>query len=264
MTLKRAAKQVRPALRQLALRLVVDSEHYTEVVERGIRAAKTSVWIATANLKDVHVAGKLGTRARARSRYVSLFEELVAKANAGLDLRILCSSEPSRALRGKLAVDGSKWILRCPRLHAKIIAIDGELLYLGSANFTGAGIGAKSENRRNFETGIVTDCPLLLDVMQSYFDDIWTGKRCKQCHLYAQCASPLSDVTKSSSVRTIAGSHSSQNRSPESSGKRSTVTASTVRKTAATRHRVSKQNDSSLQPLAKKRAVGSKVRKKLK
>ena len=46
----------------------------------------------------------------------------------------------------------------CPRVHLKMIAADGEKLYLGSANFTGAGPGEKSDGRRNVELGIVTMC----------------------------------------------------------------------------------------------------------
>ena len=44
----------------------------------------------------------------------------------------------------------------CPRLHLKAMIVDGATLYLGSANWTGAGLGAKGVGRRNFELGIVT------------------------------------------------------------------------------------------------------------
>ena len=52
---------------------------------------------------------------------------------------------------------------QCPRVHLKLIAVDGSSLYLGSANFTGAGLGAKGDGRRNFEMGIVTDDEGMLD-----------------------------------------------------------------------------------------------------
>ncbi|MGA2447048.1 MAG: phospholipase D-like domain-containing protein [Polyangiaceae bacterium] len=65
---------------------------------------------------------------------------------------------------------------RCgPRVHLKLVAIDGALLYLGSANFTGAGLGAKGDGRRNFELGIVTDDEWMLDVAQQRFDFLWRG-----------------------------------------------------------------------------------------
>jgi phosphatidylserine/phosphatidylglycerophosphate/cardiolipin synthase-like enzyme len=73
----------------------------------------------------------------------------------------------------------------------KMIAVDGALLYLGSANFTGAGFGAKSDGRRNFETGIVTDDELVLDEMQATFEAIWSGRRCGACQLRGECPAPL-------------------------------------------------------------------------
>lgn len=39
----------------------------------------------------------------------------------------------------------------CPRAHFKMIILDFESAYIGSANLTGAGIGMKSSNHRNFE-----------------------------------------------------------------------------------------------------------------
>jgi hypothetical protein len=68
-------------------------------------------------------------------------------------------------------------------------------LYLGSANFTGAGLGAKAEGRRNFELGIVTDDDLLLDAIQARFDRIWTGRECGNCRLRALCPAPLDNLS---------------------------------------------------------------------
>jgi phosphatidylserine/phosphatidylglycerophosphate/cardiolipin synthase-like enzyme len=73
----------------------------------------------------------------------------------------------------------------------KVIAIDGALLYLGSANLTGAGLGAKSEGRRNFEMGVLTDDEWLLDQAQARFDRIWRGLECAGCRMRAHCPSPL-------------------------------------------------------------------------
>jgi phosphatidylserine/phosphatidylglycerophosphate/cardiolipin synthase-like enzyme len=80
---------------------------------------------------------------------------------------------------------------RCPRVHLKMIAVDGALLYLGSANFTGAGLGAKGDRRRNFEAGVLTDDDVMLDEMQGTFDRIWTGKECPRCALRARCPAPI-------------------------------------------------------------------------
>ena len=80
---------------------------------------------------------------------------------------------------------------RCPRVHLKMIAVDGAALYLGSANLTGAGLGAKGDRRRNFEAGILTDDELLLDEMQGAFEAIWSGRECAGCALRSVCPAPL-------------------------------------------------------------------------
>ena len=72
-----------------------------------------------------------------------------------------------------------------------MIAIDGGLLYLGSANLTGAGLGAKSAGRRNFEMGILTDDEWLLDEAQARFDRIWRGLECAACRMRAMCPGPI-------------------------------------------------------------------------
>lgn len=190
-----AAAPSAPPSRSIEMRLVADEAHYQEVVRHGILTAKTSVWIATANLKDAHVESPLGTTARARGRYCSLFEWLEHGFARGLDVRVLHASKASRALVAKAAWKRAGKMCRiCPRVHLKMIAIDGRLLYIGSANFTGAGIGAKSIGRRNFEVGMLTDDPLLLDEMQALFDDIWTGKRCGGCRLRSHCPAPLDGI----------------------------------------------------------------------
>jgi phosphatidylserine/phosphatidylglycerophosphate/cardiolipin synthase-like enzyme len=79
----------------------------------------------------------------------------------------------------------------CPRVHLKAVMVDGAFLYLGSANFTGAGLGAKGAGRRNFELGFVTDDALMLDEVQELFDRIWTGRECAACKLRSECPKPL-------------------------------------------------------------------------
>jgi phosphatidylserine/phosphatidylglycerophosphate/cardiolipin synthase-like enzyme len=181
--------------RRVSLKLVHGKAHYDEVVDR-IRGATVSVWISTANVKDVHVEAPIGTRARARGRYVSVLEVFTDLKKRGVEIRMLHGGEPSRAFQATLTrLGGEKRIgvtmRRCVRVHMKMIAIDGALLYLGSANFTGAGLGAKGDERRNFETGIVTDDDVMLDEMQALFDDIWRGKHCASCRVRAQCPLPI-------------------------------------------------------------------------
>jgi phosphatidylserine/phosphatidylglycerophosphate/cardiolipin synthase-like enzyme len=185
--------------RRVSLEIVRDAEHYASLVDGALREARVSVWIATANIKDVHVEAPIGTRARARGRYVSILEVFDSLAARGVELRMLHATPPSRRFaaslerQGRLA-DGGLEMRCCPRAHLKMIAVDGRILYLGSANFTGAGLGAKSDGRRNFEIGIVTDDELMLDELQSTFDAIWTGRRCGACRLRAECPAPIDEA----------------------------------------------------------------------
>jgi phosphatidylserine/phosphatidylglycerophosphate/cardiolipin synthase-like enzyme len=182
--------------RNAKVELVADRRHYDEVVLRAIGGARVSVWISTANLKDVHIEAPIGTRARAQGKYMSIterFEELVGQ---GVEVKILHGAPPSRRFRASLArrrrLNDEKFELRhCPRVHLKMIAVDGTYLYLGSANFTGAGLGAKEDGRRNFELGIVTDDDVLLDAAQLRFDRIWSGRECGACRLRSSCPAPL-------------------------------------------------------------------------
>jgi hypothetical protein len=87
--------------REVALRLVWGRDHYDQVV-RAVRRATVSVWISTANLKDVHVEAPVGTRARASGRFASLMEELGELAGRGVEVRILHAGVPSRPLRARL------------------------------------------------------------------------------------------------------------------------------------------------------------------
>lgn len=183
-------------VRTAAVDLLADSRHYDDVVLGALSGAQVSIWIATANLKDVHIEAPIGTRARAAGRYMSMTERFEELVNRGVEIRILHGALPSRPFRASLArrrgLKTPKFELRhCPRVHLKLIVVDGRYLYIGSANFTGAGLGARGEGRRNFEMGITTDDDVMLDTAQARFDRIWAGKECGSCKLRGECPKPL-------------------------------------------------------------------------
>ena len=62
-----------------------------------------------------------------------------------------------------------------------MMIFDLETAYIGSANLTGAGIGMKSPLRRNFEAGILTNDPELVNAAIEQFDNLWMGMHCKKC-----------------------------------------------------------------------------------
>jgi phosphatidylserine/phosphatidylglycerophosphate/cardiolipin synthase-like enzyme len=197
MTRWSAAARIRPEERRTSVRLLADREHHENVVLGALSEARVSVWISTANLKEVMIEAPLGTTARARDRYLSITQRFLELVRRGVEVRILHASPPSRPLRKALArrpeLEPPTFELRqCPRVHMKVIAVDGRYLYLGSANFTGAGLGAKGDGRRNFELGICTDDDWMLDAVQARYQAIWSGSECAACRLQAECGAPLS------------------------------------------------------------------------
>jgi phosphatidylserine/phosphatidylglycerophosphate/cardiolipin synthase-like enzyme len=84
-------------------------------------------------------------------------------------------------------------IRRCPRLHAKAVVVDSCAMYLGSANLTGAGLGAKSPRKRNIEWGIWTYDASLIDQVLGEFNQLWEGVHCENCLRRDVCPVPLEE-----------------------------------------------------------------------
>lgn len=167
---------------------------YDEVVRDGILQAKRSLWIATANVKELHVEPTRSLRA-GRQPYRSIVDVLAEKVQGGVDVRLLYAELPSRRFRAafdrrKRLVKGGLGLRHCPRVHMKAVIVDGTRLYLGSANLTGAGLGVKGDGKRNFELGLVTEDYALLDHVQALFDEVWRGDPCASCGLRDVCPDP--------------------------------------------------------------------------
>jgi phosphatidylserine/phosphatidylglycerophosphate/cardiolipin synthase-like enzyme len=182
------------------LELLVHDAHYPAVVDL-VLAARRSVWIATANLKELMVEDRrlVPGRARGALRFRSVLAAFDELAQRGVELRLLHAAPPSRAFRrsfdrAKHLVKGGLELRECPRNHLKLVLVDGTHAYLGSANWTGAGIGAKNEERRNFEMGILTRDERVLDTAQEAFDRIWRGAECAGCRVRDSCPMPLDAV----------------------------------------------------------------------
>ncbi len=181
--------------RAVTSRMVGGRGHYDAVV-RAVMDAKVSVWIATANLKELLVEdarAKMPGRKAAYRSVLAVFDELAAN---GVDLRILHAALPSQAFRDAFdehprLVKGALAMRMCPRVHLKAVIVDGCSLYLGSANWTGAGLGAKSDRNRNFELGFVTEDEVLLDRVQALYDHLWRGAECAGCGRRETCEAPI-------------------------------------------------------------------------
>ena len=164
------------------IQYIANGEHFKEVIER-IPKVKKQLWIGTADIKDLYVEDKplLGVLANLISR--------------GKEVRLIHAKEPGQNFREDfdkypLLATGLERVL-CPRVHFKIIIFDLSLAYIGSANLTGAGLGMKSPNNRNFEAGILSDDPSLVESAIEQFDSVWRGSHCKTCGRKRYCPDPI-------------------------------------------------------------------------
>jgi phosphatidylserine/phosphatidylglycerophosphate/cardiolipin synthase-like enzyme len=165
---------------------IENSDIYREVVIEGILKARSHVFIATANVKDMFVeSGK---------DFISIVQHFKNLCKLGVEIRVLHSGVPSRPFMEKIkSARMSKMqnfmMRQCVRCHLKAVIIDGEKVFLGSANLSGAGLGAKRENRRNFEAGIMSSDTGLVDKVSSFFKMIWNGSFCIDCGRRINCPS---------------------------------------------------------------------------
>ena len=63
--------------------------------------------------------------------------------------------------------------------------------YVGSANLTGAGLGMKGSNTRNFEAGVLSNNKEFVKQASNQFDQVWMGAHCKNCKRKQYCGDPI-------------------------------------------------------------------------
>lgn len=164
------------------IKFIQNEEHYREVLCKAT-GVKESLWIGTADIKDLYMEDV---------PFLSAIAGLIKK---GVDVRLIHAKEPGPLFREEfdrhpVLFKGLQRVL-CPRTHFKIMVFDYREVYVGSANLTGAGIGAKGASRRNFEAGILTDEFDIVDAACNQFDDVFTGKMCRNCSRKDFCGSPV-------------------------------------------------------------------------
>ena len=165
---------------------IANEEHYEQVIER-IKTVKKTLWIGTANIKDLYVKAGRGTK--------PLLEVLSDLAKRGVAIRLIHAKEPGPAFREDFdkypaLIEGMERVL-CPRVHFKIIVFDLKTAYVGSANLTGAGLGMKGENTRNFEASILSSNKDFVKNAAKQFDEVWMGAHCKNCKRKKFCGDPI-------------------------------------------------------------------------
>ncbi|RRD76946.1 phospholipase [Alloprevotella sp. OH1205_COT-284] len=168
------------------MRFISDKDHYADVLSH-CKDVKHTLWIGTADIKDAYIEVK-----GEKQPFLKLLALLIRK---GVEIRLIHAKEPGVAYREDfdkypVLYDRLERVM-CPRVHFKMIIFDCQEVYIGSANLTGAGMGMKSENRRNFEAGILTDNPDIVDAAMEEFDKVWRGEMCKKCQRKDFCHDPI-------------------------------------------------------------------------
>lgn len=172
------------------MKVVLNEEIHEAVFKDLIPSAKRFVWIATADLKDLHYQ----RTARKFDTFLAMFDDLVGD---GVEIRLIHAKEPGPRFRkdfdrfpNLIHSDRFERVL-CPRNHMKCVIVDGTRAFLGSANLTGAGMGAKSVTRRNFECGTVLDTREQVAPLMDMFDTLFMGEHCAKCDRRDVCPDPI-------------------------------------------------------------------------
>src|ERR1035437_9249060 len=165
---------------------ITDRQIYEQVILDAVPLATRFLWLATSDLKDLYVHD--------RKRMIPFLGVLSGLIDSGVAVRLLHAKEPGPAFRRDFdrypnLITGMERIL-CPRVHFKSVIVDGRIAYSGSANLTGAGMGAKSDHRRNFESGFITTDQVLVKSIMDQFDRIWMGSECRACQRKQHCSDP--------------------------------------------------------------------------
>ncbi|MDH6305842.1 phosphatidylserine/phosphatidylglycerophosphate/cardiolipin synthase-like enzyme [Parabacteroides sp. PF5-5] len=161
---------------------IANSEHYSIVLDK-VQKVRKVLWIGTADIKDLYV--KQGT---ASFPFLKVLSNLIQR---GVEIRLIHAKEPGPNFRKDFdkypaLASGLERVL-CPRVHFKLMIFDLETVYIGSANLTGAGIGMKGDDTRNFEAGILTSDPALVEATINQFDTVWMGSFCSKCKRKTFC-----------------------------------------------------------------------------
>lgn len=165
---------------------ISNTAHYKDVLSR-VTNVKHNLWIGTADIKDLYVED-----GKQKKPFLAVLAGLIRR---GVEVRLIHAKEPGTNFREDfdkypVLYDRLERVL-CPRVHFKMIVFDCKTVYVGSANLTGAGIGMKTDNKRNFEAGILTDEPEIVEQAMNQFDEVWMGNHCKTCKCRVYCSDPI-------------------------------------------------------------------------
>ena len=155
--------------------LILNEAHYERVIAGVIPEAQKFLWIATADIKDVHVKG-------AGKRYVPFLKVLSDLVASGVDVRLIHAKEPGPRFRRDFdkfpeLVENERFErILCPRMHMKLFIVDGRMAYIGSANL---------------EAGVLTDDRGMIRELMEELDELYLGNHCIGCGRRDVCPDPI-------------------------------------------------------------------------
>jgi len=171
--------------------LVLNRDIYLKVVQERIPKARHHVWVVTADIKDMYV--------ERYGEFVPFLELLADLVSQGVGVRLIHAKEPGPRFRkdfdryDELINNELFERILCPRVHTKAIVIDGLEAFVGSANLTGAGLGSKHEDKRNFEAGFLFDDEESIAELVAWIDELYLGNYCRSCRRREFCPDPIID-----------------------------------------------------------------------
>lgn len=146
-------------------------ENYRIIIEKLLPQAINEVCIASSTLKNFRIFSH-NNNTLSFSNYVKVLR------NRGINVKILTTP---KMLCNTFCKTKPTEIRACARNHLKLIIVDRQIMYFGTGNLTGAGVGIVSDKRRNFEIGIITKKQDWIKKCHNLFTNIWNRKYCSEC-----------------------------------------------------------------------------------
>lgn len=172
-------------------KLLLNRDIHTELIQARVPAAKRFVWIVTADIKDMYVETDSGF-----TPFLGVLADLVSKRVA---IRLIHAKEPGPRFRedfdrfDELVNNELFERILCPRVHTKAVVIDNKIAFVGSPNLTGAGMGGKHPDKRNFEAGFLFDDPDHIAELVAWVDQLYLGDYCATCRRREHCPDPIDE-----------------------------------------------------------------------
>ena len=173
-------------------KLLLNRDIYTEVILGIVPSARRYLWVVTADIKDMFTEH--------HGEFVPFLQVLSELVSQGVSVRLIHAKEPGPRFReefdqfDELVNNELFERILCPRVHTKAIVVDGRTAFVGSANLTGAGLGSKHADKRNFEAGFLFDDVDEIAGLCHWVDQLYLGEYCKTCRRRAYCPDPIIDL----------------------------------------------------------------------